>query len=1246
MKNTTPYILGLDIGSNSVGWAVVDCELEKGNHQGIYAGYNPTSLRALNSRIFLGMVEAKTQVPKNQKRRAARGARNRRSYYKKRRRDLLETLLETGLLPSDYLENPEQTLNRIDRKFAESKLNKKWSKAWSLEEKAYCSPYAMRCYALEDALRPHELGRLLLHLQRRRGYFSNRGAKYVELIKHLALATPQDDEQAMTNEDKKETGAVLAAISELGNRLKGRTIGQFIWQESQAAGIPPQRITLFRYEQTKERKGEITIERLQLRAQREMYEQEFEAIWEKQKGYLSQETQDSINKIKEAIFHQRPLQLQKTTVGNCNIYPNKKRVAVMRLEFQAFRTLQVVNKLKIDESPLTSVQREQLLSMANDPDQLNKQGRVAWKDVAKVLGVRSKRLNFNRQGDEGEGKTGLVGNRTAQAISQSIGSQRWHDLGKEKQWQLVEDLLSINNKRALYERLVNHWKFKPWNANTEEEESEALALAMNEQLEDGYGKHSLKAINALLPHLHEGLDYYRAMEKIGKADTITPLDNATDEAYLLQVEDVPNVANPIVQKALYEIRRVVNSIIKRYGKPAIIRMEMAREMKSSKKHRTEIASQQKANRKRNEEAETEILKHATSNNPNIELKTTRTGMRSVKSADRNKYKMWKHEQNEQCPYCQEPIGFNQLFSGEAEIEHILPYTGFRQNYMNTLVSCMPCNQSKGQRTPFDAWGADSARWERIEKFAKEKYVKELYAKQRNILKKKHVPEAVDDFVQRQLNDTRYIATATKEMLKQYGIRIDVNNGAATSELRRKLGLNSILPRDPAAGVYTETGEQVDTATGEILKYNAAKAAKSRQDHRHHAVDAFVVAITDRAMLKSMVDAHQIEHDQKRGNLHQKTREDWIREKRLVLPKSWKDSDVLHSLLDRKLNATVVSHMTKRKVWGALHEETRYRKSHFSQKLNIEGMRTNILKQVRRMVETDQYGDQDWVADDGLRAVLLQWASEALAQKSSERSLPRYNDRELKEIDYQTPCMTTRKELNGELLASLAKEWAPGTGTWIAEKSIHDSLYKWLTDNNQAGKKASEIDAVLRRSPPRLPNKRGKTVPVYRVRVARVMSEAYVKIATSYVETGSNHHFVLFNNGKDGKERERKICMVSMLEAAQLASVGKPVINRMPPSEWEGQWQYELDLCVNDMVCCQDLSIFENGKIFAPQHRETPYFRVQNMNSKGDKKIDMTLRHHSVSGTDSSWGKWRISSLSKIACKRVQVGNLGLLPDDS
>ena len=567
--------------------------------------------------------------------------------------------------------------------------------------------------------------------------------------------------------------------------------------------------------------------------------------------------------------------------------------------------------------------------------------------------------------------------------------------------------------------------------------------------------------------------------------------------------------------------------------------------------------------------------------------------------------------------------------------------------MNTLVSCRTCNQIKGKRTPYKAWGTDPDHWERIEAFAEKKYVGRLYGKQRKIREKNHSPETADDFVKRQLNETSYIATASKKMLEKYGVPIDVNTGSATSELRRQLGLNNILPHEPDTGVYIPTGDRIDTDTGEILQFSADKAGKIRQDHRHHAVDAFVVAMTDRAMLKAMIEAHKIEQDNKNPS-RQKTREEWIRERRLVLPKSWEESEELRSVLKGKLTTTVVSHMVKRKVWGALHEETLYGKSCFDQRLDIEGMRTDILKRVQRIAGADT-GDTDWIANEELRAVLTEWSKEMQKRKPAKRVLPIWQGKELKKIDYQSPNVTVRRKLTDELmlklLSRLDEKWNPGSMTWVAGKSIHDAFFKWLKKYDLVGKGIKEIKEVLVKTPPYVLNKKGEpSTPILNVRIARPMTNSYIKMANSYVLSGSNHHFVLYHNGKEGKERERRIKMTTMLEAARRVSTNKPVVDRTPPLEWSDEWHYELDLCVNDMVYCEDPDIFESDD-FASEHRETPWFRVQKMR-KSNAAIDLHLRHHSVSGTASNWGLWRISSLKNIKCRKVQVGNLGIFANDS
>ena len=1250
MQNRTPYILGLNVNSNSIGWAVIDCKREKGTYQGIHTSYKPTYLRALNSRIFLEMLEAKTRVPKNQKRREARNVRNRRAYYKKRRKNLVNILLNAGLLPESFLQSPEKVLNAIDRKYAERKLGKSWSKSWHVTEKAYCSPYAMRNFSLEEKLEPYEFGRLLLHLQRRRGYFSNRGAKYIELIKSLHLVSPEDDQSRMSAEERKETGLVLTAIDQLGQTLEGRTLGQFIWQKSQKQQIAPHRISQFQFERSKTREGETVIEKLQFRASREMHEKEFDAIWKKQSTF-HEFSKEETTEIKDSIFNQRPLRLQKGTVGNCSIYPKKKRAAVIRLEYQEFRTLQIINHLKVGEKPLSKKQRQELIALTNNPDSLNKQGRISWKNVAKVLGAKVKDLDWCEGDYEGEAKKGLIGNRTALAISHSIGVDAWHKLGEKKQTELVEDLHTMHNKKALYNRLVNYWNLSPYRPDSYHEHG-ALELTMNEQLEDNYGKYSLKAINELLPHLRAGLSLYAAMEVIGQRENIAKTLKSTNEDYLLKVEDVPNISNPIVQKALFELRRVVNSIVSRYGKPAIIRMEMAWEMKSSKLHRNIIANLQKQDREKNEVADNEILKNYKDGNIDINLEVIRGGSTCrISKHDRSKYLIWK-EQGEKCPYCQGLIEINQLFSGEADIQHILPFTDFRQNHTNMLVSCHTCNNEKGQQTPYETWGQDEDRWQEIEAFAKEKFDEGSGRNKLSyILKKKHNPECESEFVERQLNDTRYITTASKKMLEKYGAPISVNNGAATREIRRRWSLNSVLPREPESDVYVETGEIINSETGEILRYSANKAEvseKAGQDHRYHAINAFIVAMTDHAMLHSMVKLFKQEQDN--GFLsYRTTQADQAKELRLQLPESWGDSKDLHSLLRERLNATVVSHMTKRKVWGALHQETYYGQSHFDFSLDIENMRTSTLKKVQQLAKAKPGDNREgWILDEDLRVYLLRWAKSSQHIMPSTRTLPYWKGEEQKTIVVQKPCMTVRKKLTDsvslKLLSKLPKDWKPGKGTWIAEQSIHTTLYQWLEKNSIAGQKTSEIKKALSEAPPRILSKRGKpSTPILNVRIARPMTYAYRKVANSFVKLSSNHHLVLFHNGQEGPEKKRKLLIVTMLDAARRAGLGKPIIDKRPPPEWVGDWHYELDLCVNDMVCCEEKSIFEKSDNFTVEHRKTPYFRVQQMSSSGNGKIDLYLRHHSVPGSESNWGLWRIQSLHKLKFRKIQLGNLGLLP---
>lgn len=226
-----------------------------------------------------------------------------------------------------------------------------------------------------------------------------------------------------------------------------------------------------------------------------------------------------------------------------------------------------------------------------------------------------------------------------------------------------------------------------------------------------------------------------------------------------------------------------------------------------------------------------------------------------------------------------------------DIDHILPYSRTLDDSQGNKVVCFRReNDAKGQRSPFE-WLA-AADPERYEKVCQQARVLR-YGKYRKFLQKEL---ELDDFIERQLRDTAYIASLVVAYLKMLvpnehdvlGLK-----GAHTAELRHQWGLDKILAEMPDSPAWQENGEKL--RPGE----------KNRADHRHHAIDAIIVALTDRSRLQ------HLSRIQKDGGM---------RVTGEVLPEPWKnfrDSVVAH------VKGIKVSHRVSRQVAGKLHEETAY-----------------------------------------------------------------------------------------------------------------------------------------------------------------------------------------------------------------------------------------------------------------------------------------------------------------------------------
>ena len=760
--------LGLDLGPNSIGWALIE-EDEAGD---------PRSLEAMGVRAFQEMVDRKSKTPKNRKRRDARLARRQRARRKMRREALRSQLVRGGLLPEDA-----------------GALRKLFHEA---------DPYELRKRGLDEELTPHELGRAVFHLNQRRGFLSNRKVRD-------------------SGEKKKEDGVVLQEIAGLKKEMAAagsRTLGEFL------ASVPRQSRKRKRY------------------TERKMYEEEFDLLWRKQAALRPAFLTDALRaRVRKTLFHQRPLKVQKFLVGRCTFEPHRKRCPWCRPEAQWFRALQDVNHLEVKDPetslrrPLREDEREAIKRL------LRERKTITWKSIRRALGLHEGET-FNI---EDGGKKNLIGARTLIDVRKILTKAAWEAMPEAERDKFFEDLFSIQKEELLLKRLEKRWRLSREQANA----------LLNTEFQPGYASLSLRAIRRITPHLERGLNYHDAYQAAGYLREDQKEIEAGDS-----LASAPYLRNPIVQKAIYEVRKVVNAVVREYGKPDRIRVELARDMKLSQKRKKALDLQNKRNRDLNDEARKLMAELGQSDN----------------GGNRLRYRLWK-EQKGVCPYTGGSIGANDIFSHEFEVDHILPYSRtLDDSYMNKTLSLASANRRKGNNTPREWRESDTGEFsDMLQRVAAMKDMP--FSKKRRFEQKEL---ELDDFIERQLNDARYISREVSQYLKQLGVEIQVTTGQATASLRRSWGLDAILAID-------------------------SDVEKNRADHRHHAIDALVIALTSRKLFLSI------------ARLSAEQRE-ILGKRRFSLPPPWPG---FMGEAREKVGGIVVSHQPLRKISGAFHEETAY-----------------------------------------------------------------------------------------------------------------------------------------------------------------------------------------------------------------------------------------------------------------------------------------------------------------------------------
>ncbi|MGV3552025.1 type II CRISPR RNA-guided endonuclease Cas9 [Rhizobium sp.] len=792
---------GFDLGTNSLGWSVVNTLGEPGET-------GEGRIVDMGVRIF-SQSEMAGRDPQSKAslavaRREARGARRRRDRYVKRRRRLLDLLSACGLMPTDDAER--KALVRANEDSEQGDLS--------------TSVYALRARALDVALTPHEIGRAIFHLNQRRGFKSNRKA---------------DSNDA-------EQGLIATAITALGEKMQednARTIGEWLHMR-RLKGLS------VRARMTADGEGyDFYPARAEL-------EREYDAIMRRQKSFHPELLTDSvIAEIRDVVFYQRPL--RPVPAGRCSYNIAESRLPRAHPLFQRFRLLKEVNELEIigeDQRhiKLTPEQRNNLvLHLRTD---LTKQGKVPFSKLRKTLKLGSE-FRFNKESDN---RADLEGDVIYFRMSRPERfGVRWSTLPAEQQAAITERLRMEPDYRTLVDWLRDE-------AGLDEAHAKAVA---DTPVPDGFGRLGPSALIALIEAMEndvdangfviteaeaakrvygrtnseadpnrKGVDQLPAYQEV-LSRHIPPGTGNPDDPY---DEYMGRITNPTVHIALNQLRRVVNALIRKHGKPDRIAIEVGRELKMNDRERDEV------NRRIGKNTKAAIERGR---------KLTEVFSQPDTGYNRLRLELWEelnYDQplNRPCIYCGKPLTPTMVFGPETDVDHILPYSRtLDDSKTNRILCCAACNREKKNWAP-----AEVPQWH-------DRY-DDILARAVTLPGKKPKRFARDamtrfgeeeGFLARQLTDMQYISRLSLTYLAHLydyeevdldGVykrhaRVRALPGRMTEMLRRQWSLNELLHGHNLAG-------------GDLAK------PKNRLDHRHHALDAIVIACTSRSLIQRLATA--------------------------------------------------------------------------------------------------------------------------------------------------------------------------------------------------------------------------------------------------------------------------------------------------------------------------------------------------------------------------------------------------------
>lgn len=855
-------ILGIDTGTNSLGWAIVEKKADE--YHLLDKGVN----------IFQEgvKIEKGIESSKAADRTAHKASRVRNYRIKLRKIRLLRILSDAHLCPP--LSKVELSAWRLKKEYPKNDLFMQWQGTDDESEK---TPYAYRHKCLHECLDFNSmtdryiLGRAFYHMIQRRGFLSNR-----------------------KDQSGDDTGKVKESISNLTQEMHDdgyEYLGDYFY-------------SLYN-------KGEKI--RNHYTARNEHYLAEFKAICEKQKldKNLGPEI---VRQIEKAIFDQRPLKSQKGQVGKCVFEKNKTKCPSSHPMYEEFRMLSFINNIKIQTPndsalrPLSAEERELIMPLFFRKSIIKKK-QFDFEDIAKKLAPK-KQYGFYKKSSDAEMPylfnypmdTSVSGCPVTAALKDIFGDN-WIDSLCET-YTLAEGKSRLNVVNDIWHALffyTDETKLAEFGKNRLQLDDEEAKKFCEISLPSDYASLSLKAICKILPYLRRGLIYSHAvflgnlcevmpqyewnMEEMRNAaidniiyemNQIDSKDARTFEVcikeylkeqyhvsdeklqklyhpsmmemyprvqrtnnhgvYQLGSPRIDSVRNPMAMRSMFRLRKLVNRLLEegKIDQDTEIHIEFARELNDANK-RNAIAAYTKENQNKNDEARKKIrnlFKVETGN----DIEPT--------DADVLKYVLWE-EQGHICLYTGKQIRISDFVGANPkfDIEHTIPRSvGGDSTRMNlTLCDSRFNREVKKTKLPtelpnhdeimarindwrekYESLDGQIRRQKKMSKGATTKDQKDAIIRKRHLLELQRdywrgkylrftMESVPDGFSRRQGTDICVISKYARLYLKSLFKHVYTVKGIATSDFRKIWGIQKVYSK------------------------------KERVNHVHHCIDAIVIA---------------------------------------------------------------------------------------------------------------------------------------------------------------------------------------------------------------------------------------------------------------------------------------------------------------------------------------------------------------------------------------------------------------------